>query len=199
MAQQTTLQIRQEAAGKKHRIRLTLERLGLAKIDGEASIAFALTPREQEELRWYMEDYLQVAAAVDVNVSALKTFARNFPEAEMIEGSVQSFSGHRAPPAHFDEPHGISVREAARLQGFPDTFRVYGPFADRVEQMTNFVPPPPARVARCRWHKGALQRRIERRRHPGVRYGRCDTKIETLTGPGRESIERYPWVHAPQP
>jgi len=52
------------------------------------------------------------------------------------------FSGHRAPPAHFDEPRSITVREAARLQGFPDSFRVYGSFANQMEQVTNAVPPP---------------------------------------------------------
>jgi DNA (cytosine-5)-methyltransferase 1 len=52
------------------------------------------------------------------------------------------FSGHRAPPAHFAEPRSITVREAARLQGFPDTFRVYGSFANQMEQVTNAVPPP---------------------------------------------------------
>jgi len=56
------------------------------------------------------------------------------------------FSGHRAPPAHFDEPRSITVREAARLQGFPDTFRVYGSFANQMEQVTNAVPPPLARA-----------------------------------------------------
>ncbi len=60
------------------------------------------------------------------------------------------FSGHRAPPAHFAEPRSITVREAARLQGFPDTFRVYGSFANQMEQVTNAVPPPLARgVARA--------------------------------------------------
>ena len=52
------------------------------------------------------------------------------------------FSGHRAPPAHFAEPRSITVREAARLQGFPDCFRVYGSFANQMEQVTNAVPPP---------------------------------------------------------
>ena len=52
------------------------------------------------------------------------------------------FSGHRAPPSHFKEPRSITVREAARLQGFPDTFRVYGSFANQMEQVTNAVPPP---------------------------------------------------------
>ena len=56
-------------------------------------------------------------------------------------------SGHRAPPAHYDQPRSITVREAARLQGFPDTFRVYGPFANQMGQVTNAVPPPLARVA----------------------------------------------------
>jgi DNA (cytosine-5)-methyltransferase 1 len=56
------------------------------------------------------------------------------------------FSGHRAPPAHFLEPRSITVREAARLQGFPDCFRVYGSFANQMEQVTNAVPPPLAKI-----------------------------------------------------
>lgn len=51
------------------------------------------------------------------------------------------FSGHRAPPAHHAEPRSITVREAARLQGFPDAFRVYGAFSNQMEQVTNAVPP----------------------------------------------------------
>lgn len=56
------------------------------------------------------------------------------------------FSGHRAPPAHFSEPRSITVREAARLQGFPDCFRVFGSFANQMEQVTNAVPPPLTRA-----------------------------------------------------
>jgi site-specific DNA-cytosine methylase len=33
---------------------------------------------------------MRVVAGVDVNPSALRTFSRNFPEAEAIEGSVRS-------------------------------------------------------------------------------------------------------------
>lgn len=56
------------------------------------------------------------------------------------------FSGHRAPPAHYSEPRSITVREAARIQGFPDTFRIYGSFGAQMAQVTNAVPPPLARV-----------------------------------------------------
>ena len=52
------------------------------------------------------------------------------------------FSGHRAPPAHYFYPRSITVREAARLQGFPDDFRIYGAFANQMMQVTNAVPPP---------------------------------------------------------
>lgn len=56
------------------------------------------------------------------------------------------FSGHRAPPAHFAEARSITVREAARLQGFPDSFRIYGSFSNQMEQVTNAVPPPLAKA-----------------------------------------------------
>lgn len=56
-------------------------------------------------------------------------------------------SGHRAPPAHYSQPRSITVREAMRLQGFPDDFRVLGPFGSQMSQVTNAVPPPLAKVA----------------------------------------------------
>lgn len=62
MPTQPILHIRQTPAGEgQHAIRLKLKRAGQPDLEGEATIAFALTPQEQEDLRWYMEDYLQVA------------------------------------------------------------------------------------------------------------------------------------------
>lgn len=55
-------------------------------------------------------------------------------------------SGNRAPPAHYSAPRSITVREAARLQGFPDEFVVKGTFANQMVQVTNAVPPPFARA-----------------------------------------------------
>lgn len=56
------------------------------------------------------------------------------------------FSGHRAPPAHYRYPRSITVREAARLQGFPDTFAIRGEFSNQMQQISNAVPPPLARA-----------------------------------------------------
>ena len=42
---------------------------------------------------------------------------------------------------HPSQPRTISIREAARLQGFPDDFRFFGNIGDRFRQIGNAVPP----------------------------------------------------------
>ena len=62
----STLRIRQDAPHDGHYpIRLTLKRANQADLDAEANIAFALTPQERGDLRWYLEDYLQRPEAVE--------------------------------------------------------------------------------------------------------------------------------------
>ncbi len=56
----TTLHIRQDAPKDGHYpVRLTLKRHGQPDLEAEASIEFALTEQEQDDIRWYLEDYLQ--------------------------------------------------------------------------------------------------------------------------------------------
>lgn len=66
----TTLHIRQDAPHDgQYPIRLTLKRAGQTEMEAEAKIQFFLSEQEQEDLRWYLEDYLQhseVAEAVHV-------------------------------------------------------------------------------------------------------------------------------------
>lgn len=78
MPDNATLQIRQTASGdKKHTILLTLKRPDQPELDAEASIEFALTPQEQEDLRWYLEDYLQRAESVeDVHVEQIENLMK---------------------------------------------------------------------------------------------------------------------------
>lgn len=62
----TTLHIRQEALlDGRYPIRLTLKRRGQPDLEAEANIEFALTELEQEDIRWYLEDYLQRADVVE--------------------------------------------------------------------------------------------------------------------------------------
>ena len=62
----TTLHIRQDAPKRAHYpIRLTLKRTGKPDLEAEAKIRFALTEQEQEDLRWYLEDYLQRAETAE--------------------------------------------------------------------------------------------------------------------------------------
>jgi DNA (cytosine-5)-methyltransferase 1 len=48
--------------------------------------------------------------------------------------------------AHPEQNRGLSVREAALLQGFPSDFQFEGPFDDKFKQIGNAVPPA---VAKC--------------------------------------------------
>jgi DNA (cytosine-5)-methyltransferase 1 len=55
-------------------------------------------------------------------------------------------AGHRALPVHPTLHRTISVREAARLQGFPDSYAFCGPRAEQPLQIANAVPPPVAKA-----------------------------------------------------
>ena len=50
-------------------------------------------------------------------------------------------AGHRALPVHPSENRAITVREAARIQGFPDSYFFCGARANQPIQVANAVPP----------------------------------------------------------
>ncbi len=70
----TTLHIRQRPLHEgKYPIQLTLKRSDQANLEAEANIEFSLTPQEQADLRWYMEDYLiRAEASQEVQVEQIE-------------------------------------------------------------------------------------------------------------------------------
>ena len=84
----TILHIRQRPLDNgKYPITLTLKRPGQADLEGEAKIEFALTPAEQEDLRWYMEDYLTQAQSVQaVQIAQIEAWMKQ--RGEELYGKV---------------------------------------------------------------------------------------------------------------
>ncbi|MGD0089645.1 MAG: DNA cytosine methyltransferase [Planctomycetota bacterium] len=99
---------------------------------------------EQDSLAVPNHFAMRHSAKVQHKIAALQpgTGPMSYRKLHPDRPSNTLFSGHRAPPAHYEFPRSITVREAARLQGFPDSFRIYGSFANQMEQVTNAVPPP---------------------------------------------------------
>jgi DNA (cytosine-5)-methyltransferase 1 len=104
-------------------------------------------------------------------------------------------SGHRALPVHPRHPRAISVREAARLQGFTDAFLFEGSASSQIEQVANAVPPPLAKAvcsALGRYQaygkriRGPLFQRLVKAKSPVLR--------RRLTNLFRQiSHRRFPW------
>jgi len=69
------LHIRQNAlAPNRHQITLRLRLADQPDLEAEAAIDFALTAQEQEDLRWYMEDYLEHADTIPaVQIEQIET------------------------------------------------------------------------------------------------------------------------------
>lgn len=120
-----------------------LDDLPLAEIRGEAY-------NDDDELRRASPNHLAMrhSQAVQEKIASIQVGRgpMSYRKLDPTKPSNTLFSGHRAPPAHYKYPRSITVREAARLQGFPDDFRVYGSFANQMMQVTNAVPPPLART-----------------------------------------------------
>lgn len=83
-------------------------------------------------------------ATVDIRRSYNGKFRR-------LDGEAASFTVDTrfGEPRYFLHPkqhRGFSVREAARIQGFPDSFRFYGSLSDQYRMVGNAVPPPMGRA-----------------------------------------------------
>jgi DNA (cytosine-5)-methyltransferase 1 len=68
---------------------------------------------------------------------------------EHLSPAVDTRFGEPRYFLHPDEHRGLSVREAARIQGFPDSFVFDGPSSAQFRLVGNAVPPPVSRHLAC--------------------------------------------------
>lgn len=60
---------------------------------------------------------------------------------------------------HPEQHRVVSVRECARSQGFPDTYKFFGTILDKHRQVGNAVPPPMAKAIGSEIKKAILKKK----------------------------------------
>ncbi len=112
--------------------------------------------------------------------------------------------GHRALPVHPKYPRAISVREAARLQGFSDRYEFAGSNSAQIGQVANAVPPPLATAVAKAIRKylpqqnrvyGPLYKKLLPHANAAVR--RRLTRAFTSVFASR--VRRFPWRNTRNP
>lgn len=163
----TTLHIRQGAPNEnQYPIRLTLKRTGQPDMEAEADIQFALTEQEQDDLRWYLEDYLERAEAVEA-VAVQQVEALMKARGEELYNKVLAYNGDtqalwfsiRNDLANLRVEITTGVAEAASIpwelmrdpkMDSPISLRVKSFVRVQSNPNISFVPIPPAHDGRIR-------------------------------------------------
>lgn len=81
--------------------------------------------------------------SIDDHIDLRHTFNGKFKRAS-LDGASHTVDSRFGDPQcflHPTEPRGFSVREAARIQGFPDSYIFYGTLEDQFKLVANAVPP----------------------------------------------------------
>lgn len=102
---------------------------------------------------------------------------------------------------HPTEPRTLTIREAARVQTFPDDYRFAGSRSDAFRQIGNAVPPALAAAVGTSVRKAVRAAPAEDRAQESVprRGGRRETAAlhEALTAWARVDRTRTPWLYPP--
>ncbi|XP_052224566.1 DNA (cytosine-5)-methyltransferase 1-like isoform X2 [Dreissena polymorpha] len=93
--------------------------------------------------------------------------------------------GKQGRVLHPEQHRVVSVRECARSQGFPDTYRFFGTILDRHRQVGNAVPPPMARAIGLEIKKCLLARTTDEK--PST-----ETKVEQKAEEPEDKMEDEP-------
>ena len=97
---------------------------------------------------------------------------------------------------HPQEHRTLTVREAARIQTFPDRFRYSGTRSDAFRQIGNAVPPALGEAIGCALMNGAKARVLPQSRRLGSRHAAIRARLLTW---GREDAKHAPWRHPGDP
>jgi len=128
MREQSTMVLNHECAGLS---KANLERMTHVPPGGSwRDIPFELLPEGMKRAR---------------RSAHTRRYGRLHPDG--LSGTIMTkCDPHWGTVVHYDQDRVISVREAARLQSFPDSFRFMGSKADQYRQVGNAVPPLLARA-----------------------------------------------------
>jgi len=174
--------------------------------DGHQTVREALKglPR-RHEIKNLNHTFMSHSKKVIRKISRIKGAGLiSYRRLQLDKPSVTVTSGHNALPVHPTEHRAISNREAARLQGIPDTFIFKGPRTEQTVQVANAVPYPMANIiAKAIKNSSKLFRSTS-----GKLYQKLTSKVDgdtkryfqdRLVSFYKKSGRQYPWRNITDP
>jgi DNA (cytosine-5)-methyltransferase 1 len=158
-----------------------------------------------KEIKYFSHTFMDHGSKVERKISKIQDAkVISYRRLRLDTPSLTITSGHNALPVHPTENRAISNREAARLQGIPDTFILTGSRTSQTVQVANAVPFPMANsFAKAMKRSSAIKESTQGKLYSSLE-DKITTRIKKNMSKGfvayfKKNKRTYPWRRITDP